>query len=133
MKHRFSLIAVSIALGALDTVQAAELVYTPVNPNFGGNPNNGLVLQQQATMNNRHKEPKAPQKTATQAIADSITNSVMSKIANDVATAITDGDPSGTFQVGGSTISFINNGTYTTLTINDGRGGITTLDIPNGI
>jgi curli production assembly/transport component CsgF len=112
---------------------ASELVYSPINPTFGGNPNNAAILLEQARANNRHKEPKEPQKSATQAIADNIVNSVMSQVANQVATAIGNGDQSGTFQIGNSTISFVNNGAFTTLTINDGNGGITTVDIPNGI
>ncbi|MGI4845185.1 MAG: curli assembly protein CsgF [Janthinobacterium lividum] len=33
---------------------ATELVYTPVNPNFGGHPNNGPTLLSLASATNRH-------------------------------------------------------------------------------
>ena len=114
---------------------AAPLYYAPINPNFGGNPNNGVFLQQEATDNNHFKGHAydTPQKSATQAIADSITNSVLSQVANKVATAIGNGDQSGSFQIGNSSISFLNQGAFTLLTINDGQGGVTQVSIPNGL
>jgi curli production assembly/transport component CsgF len=39
------------------TVTATELVYTPVNPSFGGSPLNGNFLLQKAQAQNAHAEP----------------------------------------------------------------------------
>ena len=36
---------------------ATELIYTPVNPSFGGSPFNGAWLLQSATLQNKFKEP----------------------------------------------------------------------------
>lgn len=36
---------------------ATELVYTPVNPSFGGSPLNGAVLLNSAQAQNKHKDP----------------------------------------------------------------------------
>ncbi len=36
---------------------ASELVYTPVNPNFGGNPLNGTYLLNNAQAQNKEKDP----------------------------------------------------------------------------
>lgn len=54
----------SISLGLACLVVAApvaawELVYVPVNPNFGGNPNNGSQLLANAQAQDRHKDPDA--------------------------------------------------------------------------
>ena len=38
----------AIALGAVSSAAASELVHRPVNPNFGGNPLNGTFLMQNA-------------------------------------------------------------------------------------
>lgn len=39
------------------TLTATELVYTPVNPSFGGSPLNGNFLLQKAQAQNAHAEP----------------------------------------------------------------------------
>jgi len=36
--------AAAAMIGVTTTLQATELVYTPVNPLFGGNPNNATML-----------------------------------------------------------------------------------------
>ena len=50
MKHYLRLAALSAVICALSGGQAiaSELVYTPVNPNFGGNPFNAAPLQSSA-------------------------------------------------------------------------------------
>ncbi len=45
-------------LGALPAA-ATELIYTPVNPVFGGNPLNGPVLLNNAQAQNNKKDPDA--------------------------------------------------------------------------
>jgi curli production assembly/transport component CsgF len=41
------------------TLSASELVYTPVNPNFGGSPLNGSWLLNQANAQNSFEDPDA--------------------------------------------------------------------------
>ncbi|KHL69934.1 MULTISPECIES: curli assembly protein CsgF [Pseudomonas] len=43
--------------GLLASVQASELVYTPINPSFGGNPLNGGWLLGNAQAQNDHSAP----------------------------------------------------------------------------
>jgi len=45
--------------------QATELVYTPVNPNFGGNPLNGPTLLNEAQAQNDYKDPDLKRSTTT--------------------------------------------------------------------
>jgi curli production assembly/transport component CsgF len=61
-RMRWMLVSLSLAalVGACRLSAAAtELVYTPVNPAFGGNPLNGPVLLGTAQATNRHKDPAA--------------------------------------------------------------------------
>ncbi|WP_419709773.1 curli assembly protein CsgF [Pseudomonas sp. NFX224] len=46
-----------LGLGASALVQATELVYTPVNPSFGGNPLNGTWLLNNAQAQNDYDDP----------------------------------------------------------------------------
>ena len=114
---------------------AAPLTYTPVNPNFGGNPNNATMLYQQAIANNHFKGHKydAPQQTSTQLLQQSITNSLLSQIASKIATDLGNGQTSGSFQVGNSTIFYSDDGVNTTITILNNQGGSTTFTVPDGI
>lgn len=49
----------ALLCGQQSSAQATELVYTPVNPNFGGNPLNGTYLLNQAQLQNDHDDPDA--------------------------------------------------------------------------
>lgn len=52
-------LCVSLLLVTMGSARAAgSLVYTPNNPSFGGNPNNGIVLMNSAQAQNRTKDPE---------------------------------------------------------------------------
>ncbi|VVO17674.1 curli assembly protein CsgF [Pseudomonas fluorescens] len=58
--HRPGLSLAAICLLGLASgglVQATELVYTPINPTFGGNPLNGTWLLNKAQSQNDHDDP----------------------------------------------------------------------------
>lgn len=78
----------ALLLAAISTASAAiatELVYTPVNPNFGGSPLNGPVLLGSAQATNRHKDPDALasslDKTPLQQFNDNLQRSVLSQLS----------------------------------------------------
>ena len=54
MKHLVLAFALSATAA---TVAAAPLAYTPINPSFGGNPGNGVVLLNEAQAENNIKDP----------------------------------------------------------------------------
>lgn len=54
-----------LGLGSCALVQATELVYTPVNPAFGGNPLNGTWLLNNAQAQNDYDDPDLKNRTAT--------------------------------------------------------------------
>lgn len=67
------------------TCSADQLVYTPVNPTFGGNPNNAAGLLAIANAQNDYKAPVAPSTSSTpltplQKFNQTLLNSVLSKL-----------------------------------------------------
>ena len=71
-------------LGVVPQAQATEMVYTPVNPLFGGNPNNAAMLINSGNAQNRHKAPTAAAKTGLENFNDSIERAILSKLAGEV-------------------------------------------------
>jgi len=75
---------------------ASELVYTPVNPTFGGSSLNGSTLLGQAQAQDKFKDPTtassslSTQKTALQRFNDNLQQAVLSRIASSVTGGITD-------------------------------------------
>lgn len=64
---------------------ATELVHHFENPSFGGSPLNGSVLLNQATAQNKLKDPAAvkfspPSKTPIQQFSDSLQSSILSQL-----------------------------------------------------
>ena len=53
-----------LGLGSCGLVQATELVYTPINPSFGGNPLNGTWLLNHAQAQNDYADPDLKKRTA---------------------------------------------------------------------
>ncbi|WNW14394.1 curli assembly protein CsgF (plasmid) [Pseudomonas sp. DTU_2021_1001937_2_SI_NGA_ILE_001] len=87
-----------IALGMLLTlcgsVQAGELVYTPQNPSFGGNPLNGAVLLNQANAQNKFTESTASsQQSSLEQFNSMLQSAILSRVSSAVTSSIvgTDG------------------------------------------
>lgn len=59
MKRQWMAAATALGLLAGAAAQASELIYTPVNPSFGGNPLNGSWLLGSAQAQNDHSAPGA--------------------------------------------------------------------------
>jgi curli production assembly/transport component CsgF len=78
-----SWVALTLGLSA-GAVQATELIYTPVNPMFGGNPLNGPVLLNNAQAQNNKKDPDAGlsnQKTPLQQFNETLQRSILSRVS----------------------------------------------------
>ena len=65
---------------------ATELIYTPVNPSFGGSPFNGAWLLQSATLQNKFKEerPLRVPKTALERFTEQLEHRVFFRIADKI-------------------------------------------------
>ena len=90
---------VVIGLGVLSalccSVNASELVYTPNNPSFGGNPLNGPVLLNQATAQNEFKEPTtSSEQTALTQFNTMLQSAILSRVSSAVTSSIVSTDGS---------------------------------------
>ena len=83
-----------LGLGSCGLVQATELVYTPVNPSFGGNPLNGTWLLNNAQSQNDFDDPDIQPRTAiagTSAL-DRFTNQLESRLLSQLLDNISTGN-----------------------------------------
>lgn len=98
-----ALAAVALLVSA-QPAQATSLVYTPVNPSFGGNPLNGNVLLNNANAQNRHKDPDATGSSATRtpSALDTFNQRLQSLILSRIANSVTGNlfDENGNLQAG---------------------------------
>lgn len=83
---------IMLALSMSPWAVASELLYTPINPAFGGNPQNGPVLLNAAQAINNYKDPAltAQQKTATQQFSDTMQRSILSRLSFNAANGLVD-------------------------------------------
>ncbi len=120
---------------------ASELIYTPVNPQFGGNPLNASALQYEASA----QKPNAPvaavtQQSSAQEFLQMLQSQLYASLANSVAAAITgqNAQNAGTITLNTMTLSWSAgscgagiSGTCTNITMNDtSTGQITTISVP---
>ena len=79
-----TLLAALVALACSEAL-ASELVYYPVNPSFGGNPNNASGLLSVAQAQNHFKAtPDSPLKTFN----DNLQRAIFSRLSSDALTAL---------------------------------------------
>ena len=114
---------------------ATEMVYTPLNPSFGGNPNNGIVLLNGATATNKHKDSASSlagnsllQKTPLQTFNDNLERAILGQLASSASQKLLGG-------AGGLTPGTVETGNFT-IRISDLGGGalqVTTTDKVTGI
>jgi curli production assembly/transport component CsgF len=138
--------AVAVAiLGGAGPSQAGSLVYTPINPSFGGNPNNGVILLNEANAQNLPLAAQTAQQqaaasagssssaalTPSQIFAQQLQSQLLSSFANQITQAIfgPNAQTSGTFSYGSTSISFVTIGNEVNITI-DTSGSITTITVP---
>lgn len=78
-----------------DPAGASEMVYVPINPAFGGNPNNGPVLLNAAQAQNDKKDPAAATAragytppSALQQFNDTLQRSILSQLASAATSSV---------------------------------------------
>jgi curli production assembly/transport component CsgF len=117
------------------TASAQELVYTPVNPSFGGDSFNSSHLLGIANAQNDYKDPDADTKGDTQIdqFLRQLQSRLLSSLAAEVNDAIFGENPqdSGTITFGDQTITFVRLLDSVSLTITDtSTGAVTEISIP---
>ncbi len=129
-----SALAVAACLIGFITVgaSAAELVYKPINPNFGGNPFNDGILLGAANAQNPYQEERE-ERDPTEQFVRSLQSRLFSGLARQVEEAIFGDNPqdSGTFTVGDQEVSFERGLEVITLEINNlADGSSTIVEVP---
>jgi curli production assembly/transport component CsgF len=119
---------------------ASQLVYTPVNPAFGGNPNNYAWLQTDAdhlSSADSAMGDTSQSTDMTQQFVQMLETRIYSGLADSVATAIFGSNCaascSGTVTLGNQSVAYSNDGKSITLQISDVTGKITTISVPTTI
>lgn len=124
------------ALGAAGSAASAqELVYTPVNPSFGGDSFNASHLMAVANAQNDYKDPSSTTTGNTQ--IDQFLRQLQSRLLSSLAAQVNDAifgenpQDSGTITFGDQTITFIRLLDSVSLTITDSTtGAVTEISIP---
>ncbi|MBP2300935.1 curli assembly protein CsgF [Azospirillum picis] len=142
-QHRLSIVFLSLLVlpplfwTALPAC-AGELVYTPTNPSFGGNPFYSDHLLGIANANNKFEKPSSNSGLLTQQDPSKefervIQSSLLSRISSQIADQIygENARDSGHFVIGSTTVDFTKGGGATSVTISDASsGGQTVIQIP---
>ena len=122
------------ACGFAGQASADDLVYTPNNPTFGGNPFNSSHLLGIANAQNDYRDPRS---TANSSQADIFARQLQSRLLSALSSQLVDAifgenpQQSGTISFGGQTINFVRGLEDVTITIvNDATGEETVIIVP---
>jgi curli production assembly/transport component CsgF len=127
--------ALTAILSLATTAHAGSLVYTPINPSFGGNPFNDGILLGTANAQNKYQDDRnsRAQQDPTERFVTSLQNRLFSGLARQVEEAIFGENPqdSGTFTVGDQQVSFNRGLEVITLEISNlADGSSTVVEVP---
>jgi len=118
-----------IAAGALLAFsgQATELVYTPINPSFGGNPLNGSFLLSKAQAQNDNQVAGNEEDFVTR-----FKESLERNIINSITRGVADGDiTDGVYDTGDYRVEVASTGSGVMLTITNLLSGeVTVIEMP---
>ncbi|UVL59294.1 curli assembly protein CsgF [Pseudomonas sp. B21-032] len=90
-----SLASLVLLASLASATSATELVYTPVNPAFGGNPLNGTWLLNNAQAQNDHEDPAIKDRTsafASTSALERFTSQLESRLLSQLLTNINNGN-----------------------------------------
>jgi curli production assembly/transport component CsgF len=134
VRVRYAAFAAALSVAFPSGASAQDMVYTPINPSFGGNPFNSQHLLGIANAQNKFKDPSS---AATGSQADIFARQLQSRLLSALSSQITDAifgenaQEHGTVDFGGQTIEWNRDLDQVTLTItNDDTGEITTIVVP---
>jgi curli production assembly/transport component CsgF len=137
MNTKNTLLLVLLCGGAIASSRASELAYAPISPQFGGHPNTGATLLNQAQATNKHKDVSPfTQQTSLQQFNDALSRSIMSQLASAATSSIMGPNGRlvpGTIQTGNFrvTIADTGGGTLTITTTDLVTGATTTFIVGN--
>lgn len=133
------LLLLALASGA-HVARAQKLIYTPINPAFGGNTFNYAWLQASATAQNRIQDPVTSSGTTTTdplaQFSANLNQQVLSQLTNRLITSQFGQGAirPGTYNVGAYQVQVGQSAGGVVITVTDtGTGNQTTITIPNGL
>lgn len=134
MRPRHVALAAGLCIAFCSPAFAGELVYTPINPSFGGNPFNSAHLLGIANAQNKFKDPDSLSNSSQADIfARQLQSRLLSALSSQIVDAIfgQNAQNDGTIEFGGQTIAWVRDLDQVTLTItNDDTGEVTTIQVP---
>ncbi|GGI67032.1 curli production assembly protein CsgF [Shewanella hanedai] len=124
MNYRMLILAASITISS---AQATELVYTPINPSFGGSALNGSYLLNKANAQNDHEADSSDKDFVTR-FKESLERNILNEITREIAKGnITDGTyDTGDFRI---EVATVGDGVMLTIT-NLLTGEVTVIEMP---
>ncbi|MFT5235560.1 MAG: curli production assembly/transport component CsgF [Shewanella sp.] len=124
MNFRMLILTASITISS---AQATELVYTPINPSFGGSPLNGSYLLNKANAQNDHEADSSDKDFVTR-FKESLERNILNEITRKVAKGdVTDGTyDTGDFRI---EVATVGDGVMLTIT-NLTTGEVTVIEMP---
>ncbi|MFQ5451908.1 MAG: curli assembly protein CsgF [Nitrospinaceae bacterium] len=144
MKKLSKLVGMGFFLGmwmGVVPAQSDEIVYTPINPNFGGSPFNGAPLLNNAISQNKHKESTdnsalASALSSGNSFQSQLNRAFLSRLSRDLVDnafgGLDSGIQFGTFNTGVNTVTIEDLGTSVKVTITDNSSGeVTVVEIDN--
>lgn len=130
-------ITVAGAMVSIAPVMAQDLVYTPINPSFGGNPFNSSHLLGIANAQNGFTDDSIQQRDTTRSQSDLFVRQLQSRLLSSLAGQVNDAifgedaQESGRIAFGEQVIEFERGLDAVRLTITDqGDGAVTEIEIP---
>lgn len=124
MNYRMLFLAASVMISS---AQATELVYTPINPSFGGSALNGSYLLNKANAQNDHEADSSDKDFVTR-FKESLERNILNEITREIAKGnITDGTyDTGDFRI---EVATVGDGVMLTIT-NLLTGEVTVIEMP---
>jgi curli production assembly/transport component CsgF len=121
------LLTVSFSALLVGNVIATELVYTPVNPSFGGSPLNGSFLLNKANSQNDNQSPSSDKDFVTR-----FKESLERNIINTITRGVADGEiTDGIYDTGDFRVEVVSTGNGVMLTITNLLSGeVTVIEMP---
>lgn len=116
-------------IGLAESASASDLVYTPVNPSFGGNPFNSQHLLGIANAINQYRDPAtANASDPTQQFVRTLQGRLLASLAGQIDELIfgENAQPSGLVRFGDQEVSFVRGADSVTLNITDLTNGTNT-------
>lgn len=126
-------LAVGAALAATNA-SAQDLVFTPVNPSFGGSPLNSGHLLGIANAQNNFSAPPRPQTSQADRFRQQLESRILSSISARITDVIfgEDAPDEGRFQFDGQLVEFLRTEGAVRITLTDTvTGGVTVIEVPD--